>query len=138
MLLSLPLIFYSFAAHAAYRGGLAVLIGVLTTIFALVVSLILAQPAALTFVNRSSLSQTYASRLARTFLGASNPLRQHPLGANINEVTAGDDVSHGVGELKLAAECIQWRARDLVDSECGQSMRDGLEGSGVIELLGID
>jgi choline dehydrogenase-like flavoprotein len=92
-LLAVPLIFYSFAAHAAYRGGLAVLIGVLTTIFALVVSFILSRPAALTFVNRSSLSQTYASRLARTFLGASNPLRQHPLGANINEVTAGDDVS---------------------------------------------
>lgn len=93
VLLAAPLIFYSFASHAAYRGGLAVWIGVLITCFALIVSFILSRPAALAFVNRSSLSQTYASRLARTFLGASNPLRHHPLGANINEVTAGDDVS---------------------------------------------
>jgi choline dehydrogenase-like flavoprotein len=93
VLLAVPLIFYSFAAHAAYRGGLAVWIGVVTTFFAVVVSFILSRPAALAFVNRSSLAQTYASRLARTFLGASNPLRHHPLGANINEVTAGDDVS---------------------------------------------
>jgi choline dehydrogenase-like flavoprotein len=93
VLLAVPLVFYSFAAHAAYRGGLAVRIGVATTIFALLISFILSRRDALPFINRSSLSQTYAARLARTFLGASNPLRHHPLGANINEVTAGDDVS---------------------------------------------
>lgn len=93
VLLAVPLIFYSFAAHAAYRGGLAVWIGVITTILALIISFILSRRDALPFINRSSLSQTYAARLARTFLGASNPLRHHPLGANINEVTAGDDVS---------------------------------------------
>ena len=93
VLLTVPLVFYSFAAHAIYRGGLAVWIGFLTTIFALIVSFILSRRDALPFINRSSLSQTYAARLARTFLGASNPLRHHPQGANINEVTAGDDVS---------------------------------------------
>src|SRR5207248_11350432 len=41
---------------------------------------------------RSSPCQTCASRLARAYLGASNPLRHHPNGANINEVMPGDDV----------------------------------------------
>jgi choline dehydrogenase-like flavoprotein len=93
VLFTVPLIFYSFASHAAYRGGLAVWVGLETTLLAVLLSFILSRRAALPFVNRSSLSQTYAARLARTFLGASNPLRHHPLGANINEVMAGDDVS---------------------------------------------
>jgi hypothetical protein len=84
---------YSFASHAAYRGGSAVWTGLAVTGFALIISWILSREAALPFVNRSSLAQTYAGRLARAYLGACNPLRHHPSGANINEVMPGDDVS---------------------------------------------
>jgi len=91
--LSVPLILYSFASHAAYRGGSAVWTGLAVTGFALIISWILSREAALPFVNRSSLAQTYAGRLARAYLGACNPLRHHPSGANINEVMPGDDVS---------------------------------------------
>jgi hypothetical protein len=45
------------------------------------------------FVNRSSLAQAYAARLARAYLGASNPKRHSPDTANITEVVAGDDVA---------------------------------------------
>jgi choline dehydrogenase-like flavoprotein len=90
---TVPAVFYSFTSHAAYHGGLTVWIGALVTLFAFVLGFILSRPGALPFVNRSSLSQTYASRLARAYLGASNPLRHHPNGANINEVMPGDDVA---------------------------------------------
>lgn len=92
VLFSVPLIFYSFASHAVYQGGSAILIGISATLLAVVISGILATPRALTFVNRSSLAQTYAARLARAYLGASNPLRHHPTNANITEVVPGDDV----------------------------------------------
>ncbi len=88
-----PLIFYSFAAHAVYQGGAALSAGIAATIGAVLVSLILTHRKAIAFVNRSSLAQTYGARLARAFLGASNPLRHRPDGANITEVIAGDDVS---------------------------------------------
>lgn len=93
VLFAAPLIFYSFAAHAVYDGGNRVKIGVAATLLALVVSWILARREALPFINRSSLAETYAARLARAYLGASNPLRHHPTGANIDEVMAGDDVA---------------------------------------------
>jgi choline dehydrogenase-like flavoprotein len=92
VLFSAPLVFYSFASHAVYQGGAAILIGIGATLLATCITGILATPKALTFVNRSSLAQTYAARLARAYLGASNPLRQHPAGANITEVIPGDDV----------------------------------------------
>jgi choline dehydrogenase-like flavoprotein len=90
---TVPAVLYSFASHAAYRGGNTVWIGAGVTLFALFLAYLLSRKAALPFVNRSSLCQTYASRLARAFLGASNPLRHHPNGANINEVMPGDDVA---------------------------------------------
>jgi choline dehydrogenase-like flavoprotein len=93
VLLTVPLVLYSFASHAAYHGGNTVWLGVGITLFALSLAFILSRKAALPFVNRSSLCQTYASRLARAYLGASNPLRHRPDGANINEVMPGDDVA---------------------------------------------
>lgn len=91
-LFTLPLILYSFTAHAAYFGGNTVQVGLLATIFTSLLSLALAHPSAVLFVNRSSLAQTYSARLARAFLGASNPLRQRPEGINVTEVIPGDDV----------------------------------------------
>lgn len=92
VLLIAPLLVYSFTVHAVYQGGQAIPAGLLVTGLALVLSLILAQKKAIIFANDSSLSQTYGSRLARTFLGATNPQRQHPSGQDITEVMAGDDV----------------------------------------------
>src|SRR5262249_15714597 len=45
--LTLPLVLYSFAAHAAYRGGGALPVGLAATALALLVSLILTHPKAL-------------------------------------------------------------------------------------------
>ena len=87
-----PLLFYSFLSHAAYGAGKTLGLGFAVSLFALLVSFILAPRAALAFVNQSSLADTYAARLARAYLGASNPLRHHPRGADIDEVMASDDV----------------------------------------------
>jgi hypothetical protein len=92
VLFLLPLIFSSFAAHAVYQGGSMLRTGILATAIAGGLTIILRFPKAITFVNRSSLSQMYSARLARAYLGASNPLRHRPDGANITEVIAGDDV----------------------------------------------
>jgi hypothetical protein len=91
-LLAIPLVAYSFAAHAVFRGGSALGLGLAATLLAVVLSLIVRWSKAITFVNRSSLSQIYSARLARAYLGASNPLRHRPDGANITEVIADDDV----------------------------------------------
>lgn len=91
-LFSLPCIAYSFASHAAYGGGTTLGLGLVLTILAALVTFVLATPFARPFVNQSSLSHVYAARLARAYLGASNPLRQRPIGANITEVIDGDDV----------------------------------------------
>jgi len=89
----IPLVFVSFTAHAAYQGGLALCYGLMATAVAFILSVIFTHPAALVFVNRSSLTQTYAAKLARAYLGATNPLRHRPEAANISEVAAGDDVA---------------------------------------------
>ena len=93
VLFTLPLVFYSFASHAVFDGGLQIGRGVAATLFALAVTAFFALPTSITFVNRSSLAQTYSARLARAYLGASNPLRNRPDGANIAEVIPGDDVA---------------------------------------------
>jgi choline dehydrogenase-like flavoprotein len=92
LLMGLPLVFYSFTAHALFEAT-AFWIGVTATIAAGVVTLLLALPSARVFVNRSSLSQTYAARLARAYLGASNSLRFRPEGRDVTEVIPGDDVA---------------------------------------------
>ena len=81
MLLILPLVTYSFVAHATYQGGDHVRLGLGVTIAASVLTVLFALPSAASFVNRSSLSQAYAARLARSYLGASNPIRHRPDGA---------------------------------------------------------
>ena len=92
LLFGLTLILYSFTAHAAWSGGSRPWMGFGLTVLAFGISLVLAHPSAQTFVNRSSLAQTYAARLARAYLGASNPLRHRPSGMNVAEVIPGDDV----------------------------------------------
>ncbi len=87
------LVLYSFAAHSVYQGGTALAAGLGATALAWLISLILTHPKALAVVNRSSLAQEYGARLSRTYLGASNPARRHPRGANVTEVIPGDDVA---------------------------------------------
>ena len=93
VLLFVPLVFMSFLSHAAYGGGTTIVAGLEATGLTLILSLVLALPTAIVFVNRSSLTQVYAARLARAYLGASNPLRFRPEGRNVTEVMAGDDVA---------------------------------------------
>ncbi|ACB75756.1 patatin-like phospholipase family protein [Opitutus terrae] len=45
------------------------------------------------FVNLSSLQQTYAARLARAYLGATNPLRQRHANHAMTELIPGDDLA---------------------------------------------
>jgi choline dehydrogenase-like flavoprotein len=92
LMAALPLVLVSFLTHAAYRSGAALVEGLAATALALVLSWIFAHKSALSFVNRSSLSQVYAARLARAYLGATNPVRYRPQAASVTEVVAGDDV----------------------------------------------
>ena len=92
VLFIVPLVLVSFAAHAAFGGGRTRLLGVGVTLLALLLTAIFAHRKALAFVNRSSLAQTYAARLARAYLGATNPIRFRPQGADVTEVVAGDDI----------------------------------------------
>ena len=57
VLLTVPLVLYSFAAHAVFQGGSQLGVGVGATLFAILLTLIIRFPQAMTFVNRSSLSQ---------------------------------------------------------------------------------
>lgn len=93
VLFTLPLVVYSFASHALFQGGVTFWAGVSVTAATLGLTILFAFPSALSFVNRSSLSQAYSARLARAYLGASNPVRHRPDGINVTEVIAGDDVA---------------------------------------------
>ena len=93
VLITVPLVLVSFASHVAFGGGATLGAGAAATALAAAASLVLVIPSTIVFINRSSLSQTYAARLARAYLGASNPARRRPQGADVTEVVAGDDVA---------------------------------------------
>jgi choline dehydrogenase-like flavoprotein len=81
----------SFLSHWSYGRGYSVVIGAIATAAALFVSLLLRS--SLRFINDSSVQAPYASRLARAYLGATNPIRAAtPTGRNIAAVIPGDDV----------------------------------------------
>ncbi|HEX2101723.1 MAG TPA: hypothetical protein VHF69_13710, partial [Candidatus Synoicihabitans sp.] len=46
------------------------------------------------FVNLSSMQQVYAARLARAYLGATNPVRQEHGNHSMTDLIAGDDISY--------------------------------------------
>ena len=93
VLFTVPLVAYSFAAHAVYGGGTTLRVGRWVTLFTLAISILVAVSRSIAFVNRSSLAAAYGARLARAYLGASNPLRHRPEGASLVEVMPGDDVA---------------------------------------------
>jgi choline dehydrogenase-like flavoprotein len=85
-----PLSLVSFLVQAAYDGNRNFMQGAVATLVAIVASVLLSFARQL--VNRSSLYQTYASRLGRAFLGASNPNRRDYDGTNrVTDVIRGDD-----------------------------------------------
>jgi choline dehydrogenase-like flavoprotein len=92
VLFAAPLTLYSFAAHAVYQGGAALRQGAAATVFGLLATLVIAFQTSLAFVNNTSMAGAYGARLARAFLGASNPARRRREGSNLTEVMPGDDV----------------------------------------------
>ena len=87
-----PLSLVSFLVQVAYDGNRNFMQGAGATLVAILASVLLSFARQL--VNRSSLHQTYAARLGRTFLGASNPNRRDYDGTNrVTDVIRGDDES---------------------------------------------
>jgi choline dehydrogenase-like flavoprotein len=83
-----PLSLVSFLVQVVYDGNFRQ--GAAATIIAIIASVLLSFARQL--VNRSSLYQTYAARLGRAFLGASNPNRRDYDGTNrVTDVIRGDD-----------------------------------------------
>jgi choline dehydrogenase-like flavoprotein len=90
LLALVPLSLVSFLVYVVYDGGRSVMQGAGATLVAILASALLSFAHQL--VNRSSLYQTYAARLGRTFLGASNPIRRDYDGTNrVTDVIRGDD-----------------------------------------------
>ena len=88
LLLAGPLLVISLLSHALFaRLGIAGAAAV--AVFALVISFIIAWPWAVILINRTSLQAFYAARLARAYLGATNPNRA---GTSVDGVVPGDDV----------------------------------------------
>jgi choline dehydrogenase-like flavoprotein len=141
VLFTVPLVLYSFTSHAIFQGGADVRAGVLATVLALLISLILSNRKAITVVNRSALAPTYAARLARAYLGASNPDRRRPEGANVTEVIGGDDVPtmpdyrpfEGGGPLHL----INVTINQTVDFTSQRGNRDRKGDNMAVSTLGL-
>jgi hypothetical protein len=92
LLALVPLSLVSFLVQVAYEGHRKLMLGAAATLVAVIASVLLSFARHL--VNRSSLHQTYAARLGRTFLGASNPNRRDYDGTNrVTDVIRGDDES---------------------------------------------
>lgn len=85
-----PLSLIAFLVQVVYDGGHNVLLGAIATAVAIVACVVLRFAHQL--VNHSSLYGTYAARLGRAFLGASNPTRRDYDGTNrVTDVIRGDD-----------------------------------------------
>ncbi|MBB3609861.1 GMC oxidoreductase [Rhizobium sp. BK602] len=134
--LLIPVLAFSFAAllflavdilaHSAFKQGLST--GVWVTLAGLAVSA--AAGRAINFLNLSSLQQSLTQKLTRTFLGASNNWRVHPVGTDapvpIQVSDEGDDMSlsdyhpeRNGGPLHLINVCIN----QTVDHISGRQLR---------------
>jgi choline dehydrogenase-like flavoprotein len=90
LLALVPLSLVSFLVQAAYDGDQNFVQGASATAVAVLASILLRFARQL--INRSSLQGTYAARLGRAFLGASNPRRRDYDGTNrVTDVIRGDD-----------------------------------------------
>ena len=112
-------------AHGSFERG--ALPGSFVVLFALAFSLTAAR--AFDVLNRSSLQSAYAERLARTFLGATNPARTHPTrydaSPDVQFADPGDDLlfheyhpERAGGPLHLIGLCIN----ETSDAASGRSL----------------
>jgi patatin-like phospholipase len=136
-----PLIVASFLAHAAYANGDEVQRGVLATLGGLLLSVTLTSGAALPFVNRTSLAPTYATRLGRAYLGATNPERSGDASSSVDELAPGDDVAsiedyrphEAGGPLHLINLCVN----QTYDQQSSRGTRDRKGENMAVSSLGV-
>ena len=124
------------AAHATFGAGTQV--GIFVVIVALSFSFVVGR--AFEVLNRSSLQSAYAERLARTFLGASNAKRTHPVqsdgSVDVQLANPDDDIpfdryhpERNGGPLHLINVCVN----ETADAMSGRSLR---EDKGLAMCLG--
>ena len=140
LLLAPPLVFVSYVSHASFKGGQpgGLSMGLGLALFTLGLSVIMACSRALPLINRTSLQATYSARLARTFLGASNPFRED---SSFDDVIPGDDVDslrdyrpyEAGGPLHLINVCIN----QTVDLSSLQNIGHRLGASFACSPLGV-
>ncbi len=135
------LIFYSFLSHAVFQGGTAFAAGLGAMLLMLILSLIMANADARPFVNRSSLEAVYASHIAHTYLGASNPYRHHPSGANVEKVLPSDDVDslrdYRSQEAGGSLHLINVTVNQTMDFNSQHGNRDRKGENMAVSLLGL-
>ncbi|NKL66289.1 GMC oxidoreductase [Rhizobium leguminosarum] len=139
-LVALLLLAVDVLAQAAFKNSAQ--LGIWTTLVALVISIAIGQ--AINFANLSSLQQTLTQKLTRTFLGASNDDRVHPLGPNapvpVQVSDDGDDIFFGKyhpedcgGPLHLINVCIN----QTVDHLSGRQLRHNKGLAMAVGPLGV-
>ncbi|MEM8913446.1 MAG: hypothetical protein AAGC97_16895 [Planctomycetota bacterium] len=124
----IPVVVIAWVSHLSYQVGYSMRMGIGGTGLAWVLTWLVGTQKALPFVNRVGPLTIYAARLARVFLGASNPRRsQSRAGTSVTEVIQGDDVvfsdyspSEGSGPLHL----FNVACNETVDVASQRGMRD--------------
>ncbi len=144
MLIAPPTVVVCLLSHATFGGGDTPRRGEMLVLGGLFLSILFAFPVSLPFINRSSLNQTYAARLAGAYLGASNPLRQasrNRMGRDIDQVMPGDDTDSltayqpfkAGGPLHLLGTCVN----ETVDQLTLRESRDRLGNILAVSPLGL-
>lgn len=136
-----PLIVTSFLAHVAYGNGDEFPRGVVATGVGLLLSISLTSGAALHFVNRTSLAPTFATRLGRAYLGATNPARSGDRASDVDELAPGDDVTsiedyrphEAGGPLHLINLCLN----QTYDWQSSRGTRDRKGENMAVSSLGV-
>ena len=130
----------SYASHACFEGGddTALLRGWGITIATLLLSTVLATKWAMPLINRTSLQATYSARIARAFLGASNPRGPDE---NLDEVMPGDDVDslcdYKPHEAGGPIHIINSTINQTVDEDTLRNVRDRLGTCMACSSIGI-
>lgn len=143
LLLAPPLILLSYASHASFGGGAQghFMVGLVLVIGGLFLSILFALPGSIQFINHSSLNRTYAGRIARAYLGASNPRRLADTGLNVDEVMPGDDATslqdykpyEAGGPLHLIGTCVN----ETIDLQTQRDSRDRLGTMLAVSPIGL-
>jgi hypothetical protein len=139
LLALVPLSLIAFLVQVVYDGGRNVLLGTLATAVAIVACILLRFARQL--VNHSSLYGTYAARLGRAFLGASNPTRRDYDGTNrVTDVIRDDDETwydykpHVFGG---PYHLINIAINQTYNVDAGEEIRDRKSENMVVSPLGV-